>query len=762
MTEVDEPALSPPGPTLSPTDPSLAPLPLFTTESIAVKAFSVRWAGALARSGRVTGTDAEIAAALHPLTVRLAHAVQSGELADDLAAEVGTALLRLAHGTTAVIGPTVATLLDGFSSDFSPADVHPELDRGLQQQRVTALAAALAEGFAEATREHSLSAQEALQRAALAAVRTAETERYSSEARFRAFFTQAAVGIGLLSMSGRVIDSNAAWASMMGFEVSQMRGLPIAEVVASGGSRSAMRRLEQLLTGTRDHFRLEIAHDNRHGERLYLDLSVSKVQGSHLPGAQGTQGQGGGEPDFLVGVAVDITERKILEDRLWQESRHDPLTGLPNRTLFFERLDALLAVHREERPVGICYIDLDGFKSINDGLGHDVGDRVLVRVAERLSAAVASPGSLLARLGGDEFGILVDGADPDEQARRILAALTEPIMIDGRELTVSASVGVVDTVTAGTETAALMRAADITLYLAKARGRGRWERHDPKRNAHQVTRHTLATEMAAALSRGEFFLEYQPLVSLRDGRIRRVEALVRWQHPQLGLLQPDEFIGMAEENGHIVALGRWVLRTASAAAYDWYRRYPDAGVGVNVNVAVGQLFDPGLTDQVRSTLTETGLPAHLLYLELTESAVLGEAPGPVDALTGLASDGVGLVIDDFGTGYSNLVHLSRLPASELKIAGSFLRASPTGDLANDKILSAIISLAHSLGLTVTAEGVETAAQAERLRELDCDTAQGWYFGSPTSAARIAQLIAEGGDDGSAGEDGSGGAGGPAA
>jgi diguanylate cyclase (GGDEF)-like protein/PAS domain S-box-containing protein len=691
-------------------------------DDTAVQQFSSRWAAALARSGRVTRSDTKVADELRPLTVRVAHAVQSGEPVDELAADVGTALLKLGYGSTAVIAPTLITLIDGFVDEFGG------LDDPLIQLRVTTVAAGLAEGFAEQTREHSLAAQEEMQRAALAAVRTSEADRHASEARFRAFFAQAAVGIGLISMSGRVIDSNAAWATMMGFEVGQMRGLPIAEVVTPGGSRSAMRRLEQLLTGARDHFRLEIVHDNRHGERLYLDLSVSKVQST------------ADEPDFLVGVAVDITERKRLEDRLWQESRHDPLTGLPNRTLFFERLETLLALHREQRPVGVCYIDLDGFKSINDGLGHDVGDRVLVRVAERLNAAAVTPGSLLARLGGDEFGILVDGTDPDEQARQVLVALTEPIIIDGRELTVSASVGVVDTVTAGTETAALMRAADITLYQAKARGRGRWERHDPKRNAHQVTRHTLATEMSAAIGRGEFFLDYQPLVSFRDGGIRRVEALIRWQHPRLGLLQPDEFIGMAEENGHIGALGRWVLRTAGAAAYEWFRQYPEAEVGVNVNVAVGQLYDPGLSDQVREMLTESGLPPRLLHLELTESAVLGEAPGPVDALTGLAADGVGLVIDDFGTGYSNLVHLSRLPVSELKIAGSFLRPAPSGNLTNDKILPAIISLAHSLGLAVTAEGVESAAQAERLRELNCDTGQGWHFGAPVSADRIAQLL----------------------
>jgi diguanylate cyclase (GGDEF)-like protein/PAS domain S-box-containing protein len=698
--------------------------------SPAVSRFARRWAAALAQSGRAAGTIPEIADQLRPFTLCLARVVCTGAMDDDLGSDIGLALLRQGHGTTAVIGPTLVALLEGFADDFGTSSTDWP-SAAVVRDRVLALVAAMADGFAHATRERALAAQEEMQRAALAAVRTAENERRTSEARFGALFAQAAVGIGLVDMAGRVIDGNAAWGRMMGYQVVEMRGRSILELVTPGGSVPAMRCFGELLAGTRDSFRMEIIHDNRNGVRLYLDLSISKVHSDD------------GQPDFLVGVAVDITDRKGLENRLWHESRHDALTDLPNRTLFFERLDALLSAPHADRSVGICYIDLDGFKSINDGLGHDVGDRLLVQVAARLTAAVRTPQApenLLARLGGDEFGVLIDDVDPDLQAARVLAALADPIIIDGRELTVSASVGVVDTVTAGWEADALMRAADITLYLAKARGRGRWERHDPQRNAHQVTRHTLATEMAGALARGELFLEYQPIVSLRGGAVRRVEALVRWRHPRLGLLYPDQFIGMAEETGHIEALGRWVLLTACQAAGDWYRRFPEAQIGINVNVAVGQLHDPDLAEHVRGTLADTGLPAHLLYLELTESAVLGEAPGPVDALTLLAASGVRLVIDDFGTGYSNLIHLSRLPACELKIAGSFLRSAPTGDLANQKILLAIISLAHSLGLTVTAEGVETAAQAQRLRDLDCDTAQGWFFARPAAADEIARLI----------------------
>jgi diguanylate cyclase (GGDEF)-like protein/PAS domain S-box-containing protein len=704
--------------------PRVAEPPVLTTRSVAVGRFARRWADALAGGGRISGTVTEITQELRPLTVRLARAVRDGTVTDALGADIGSSLLQLGFGSTAVIAPTLSVVLDGFAADLTPA---LGLPTELTSSRVVGLAATLAEGCAHALREHALAAQEELQRAALTAVRTAEVERRSSEARFRALFAQAAVGIGLISTEGRVIDANAAWAAMMGFSVAEMRGLPINEVVMPGGSLPAMELLLELLSGRRDAFRMEIAHENRLQEKLFLDLSVSRVSGVD------------GDTDFLVGVAVDVTERRLLQDRLWHEARHDPLTGLPNRTLFFERLEQLLS----SGPVGVCYLDLDGFKSVNDGLGHEVGDRLLVLVAQRLAATVPDSSGLLARLGGDEFGVLVDGSDPAVAASRVLTALSTPFLLDGRDLTVSASVGVVDTATAGTAADGLMRAADITLYQAKARGRGRWEQYDPHLDAHQVTRHALATEMSSALARGEFFLEYQPLVSLRDGRIRQVEALLRWRHPTLGLLYPDRFVGMAEENGFIVALGRWVLETAVAAAHQWYQRFPLARIGLNVNVSVSQLYDPGLPDHVLSALATTGLPPSLLHLELTESAVLGSASGPVEALTGLAAEGVHLVIDDFGTGYSNLVHLSRLPAGELKLAGSFLTAAPGTDGTNDKIVAAVVSLAHSLGLSVTVEGVENAGQAARLRELQCDTAQGWFFGLPTSPDAIEALLAAG-------------------
>ncbi len=335
--------------------------------------------------------------------------------------------------------------------------------------------------------------------------------RPSAAARFRALFSQAAAGIGNISMSGLVVDGNDTWARQMGYPIEEMRGRALRDLFVPGTEPLALMRFLELLEGVRDSFRLELTHVRRDGRRYVLDLSMSRV---HVDDA---------EPDFLVGIALDVTDRKRFEEKLWHEARHDPLTGLPNRTMFFERLRAALGGPDRSAPVGLCHVDLDGFKSVNDGLGHDVGDRLLVRVADRLREALTAPGTLLARLGGDEFGVVVDGthgATAAEQAQLVLEVLAAPFTIDRHELALSASVGVADSTAVGADGRELMRAADVGLYRAKARGRGRVEVHDPRGDAQRVTHHVLATEMAAALAHGELFLEYQPLVTLADDTTR--------------------------------------------------------------------------------------------------------------------------------------------------------------------------------------------------------------------------------------------------
>jgi diguanylate cyclase (GGDEF)-like protein len=436
------------------------------------------------------------------------------------------------------------------------------------------------------------------------------------------------------------------------------------------------------------------------------------------------------------------------EQRFRYQATHDPLTDLANRTLFTDRLAALFAPEPgATRRVGVCFIDLDGFKVVNDTLGHHVGDLLLMTIADRLRQRV--PEHLIARLGGDEFVILVEQTtctdDVVKVADAVLAAISEPARVDGHELTISASIGIVEREVTSTGPSEMMRAADITLQWAKSGGRARWALFDRQRNEQELARYALSAAMPAALDRGEFFLEYQPLVSLRNHALKGVEALVRWRHPELGVLHPDRFIGLAEETGLIVRLGSRVLAEACRQARRWEALCPDPPY-VSVNLAVRQVRDPGLVDNVTTLLAESGLPAERLQLEITESAVIEAEGEPVRALGQLADLGVRIAIDDFGTGYSNLAYLRQLPVCELKVAGSFVTGlrepAATSDI-DERILATLVSLAHTLGLTVTAERVETAYQAKRLRTLGCDAAQGWHFGVPVPHEELVEQLRAG-------------------
>ncbi|WP_433121796.1 putative bifunctional diguanylate cyclase/phosphodiesterase [Micromonospora sp. CA-246542] len=432
---------------------------------------------------------------------------------------------------------------------------------------------------------------------------------------------------------------------------------------------------------------------------------------------------------------------RASEARFRHQATHDPLTGLPNRTLFTERLTAALnEPGRGAQRVGVCFLDLDRFKVVNDTLGHQVGDRLLTTVADRLRQSLGE--HLVARLGGDEFVILVEGAGGTdavvEVAESALAAVRTPAVVDGHELQVTASIGIVERQVAGSNPSDLMRAADSTLHWAKSAGGARWALYDAERNRRELARYALSAAIPAALERGEFYLDYQPLTSLRDGRLLGVEALVRWRHPELGVLRPDSFIALAEETGLIVQLGGWVLAEACREAEAWSTTGGAQAPFVSVNLAVRQVHRPGLVAEVRTLLSQTGLPPERLQLEITESTMMSSAKEPVRALRLLADLGVRIAIDDFGTGYSNLAYLRDLPVTELKVAGEFVAGlrSPAVGRTDERILASLVSLAHALDLTVTAEGVETAGQAERLRAIGCDAAQGWHFGRPAPADRI--------------------------
>ncbi|MFD9303101.1 putative bifunctional diguanylate cyclase/phosphodiesterase [Streptomyces sp. NPDC060048] len=562
---------------------------------------------------------------------------------------------------------------------------------------------------------------------------------------YLAVFDAAHLALAVIDRSGHVVRANPALAGLLGAEQPDLAGQSAADLVDLASEARTWQAYQEVLRGRQARLRCTRRLKHPDGHSLWTEVTLGPVAGTG---------------DVLLSVA-DISDRRDLQARLRHLQMHDPVTRLPNRALFFERLSAALEASSYEQGgtgrIGLCYLDLDGFKAVNDTLGHRVGDRLLTAVAARLTRCAdqsgygRAGGHLVARLGGDEFALLVEDSTGTEEladlARSVLAAVQEPFDLAGQRLSVSASIGVVERAAAGTSATGLMQAADTTLYWAKADGKARWTLFDPERNAHRMTRQALSSTLRPAVERGEFALEYQPLVDLESGVVRGVEALVRWNHPQFGTLTPNRFIAIAEEDGSIVQLGRWVLRTACRQARRWQIEQPsDSPVFVSVNVAVRQVWDSDLVGDVAGILAETGLAPQLLQLELTESAVMGSAGRPLQALQALSDMGVRIAIDDFGTGYSNLAYLSRLPVSVLKLDGSFVRGfrydeGSHPNPADETIVEALVQLAHRLGLTVTAECVETAGQAARLRRVGCDTGQGWLYSRAVAPELIAEMIA---------------------
>ncbi|MDP9228653.1 MAG: EAL domain-containing protein, partial [Actinomycetota bacterium] len=437
----------------------------------------------------------------------------------------------------------------------------------------------------------------------------------------------------------------------------------------------------------------------------------------------------------LANVLANAIERRAAEERTRHEALHDPLTGLPNRSLFLDRLEhALDQMPRHDSAVAVLFLDLDQFKLVNDSLGHAAGDELLAAVSPRLQQALR-PGDTVARFGGDEFAVLAEDItnerDAIRVAERIAESLTRPFVLRGREHFASASIGI--SIGEGNEEPeALIRDADAALYRAKERGRGGYEIFDEVMRSRVVDHMQTENDLRRALQRRELELHFQPIISLADDSVVMLEALLRWRHPERGLLGSVAFIPVAEESRLIVPIGRWVIEEACRRAAAWQALDPDgAPIGVAVNISVRQLADPNLLRCIGSALEQTGIDPATLRLELTESSLFeeGESTVSLDALRAL---GVGLVLDDFGTGFSSLGYLKRLPLSGVKLDRAFIEnLSEGGDDA--AIVRAINEMATALGLDVYAEGVETAVQLEAVRELGCSHAQGFHLGAPLPA-----------------------------
>ncbi|MGE0877132.1 MAG: EAL domain-containing protein [Acidimicrobiia bacterium] len=480
----------------------------------------------------------------------------------------------------------------------------------------------------------------------------------------------------------------------------------------------------------------------RQGQVWNAELAILDAEDREVPISQVLLGHEdeSGTLQWVASVNRDITERKTFEQRLEHQATHDPLTGLPNRTLLLDRLGIALARSRRNgNRVAVLFCDLDNFKVVNDSLGHDVGDRLLVTMAERL-IALMRPSDTVARFGGDEFVVLCDDLGKDDDAlaiaERLADAVTQPLDIGAHEVFVSTSIGIAYFRDVHERPEDLIRDADAAMYRAKEKGRDRYEVFDDEMRARAIVRLDTERALRRALERRELRLHYQPKIDLRDGRLTSFEALLRWEHPERGLLSPNEFISLTEETGLIVPIGAWAMGQACRELRRWHATHPElAHLRVSINLSARQVAQPDLVSDVAEVIDETGVDPSKIEFEITESVLMADAAETVALLRKLKALGVNLAVDDFGTGYSSLAYLRRFPVDILKIDRAFV-AGLGRDPDDAEIVRLVITLAHGLGLLAVAEGVETRLQLDELAAMGCDRGQGYFIAKPMSASAV--------------------------
>jgi diguanylate cyclase (GGDEF)-like protein/PAS domain S-box-containing protein len=551
--------------------------------------------------------------------------------------------------------------------------------------------------------------------------------------RYRALVQNASDLVVVVDTDARILYVAPSMERMLGYRPMELLSHRLTELFVDGSAPEALGLLARLS-------RYPGANATQEWRVRHADGSTRVIEAAAVNLAE--------DPDIggIVLTARDVTERHALEAQLSHEALHDPLTGLANRFLFHDRLThAMARTRRRAEGVAMLFLDIDEFKDVNDTLGHQAGDLVLRTVAERISGVVRVSDTV-ARLGGDEFAVLIeDGVaaePPTRLAERILAEVRRPISVRDTELVLGASVGVVLADTEAEDAEALVRDADIAMYAAKRSGKDRVAVFHPSMQARISERIQLVTELRRAIDGAELDVVYQPLIELSSDRMVGVEALVRWQHPERGLLLPGSFIGAAEESGLIVALGDHVLRAACAAAQGWTGQGSGPAI-VSVNLSPRQFVDEGLLDNVTTTLAETGLAPRSLVLEITENVLIGDLPSTRAKLQALRAMGVRIAIDDFGMGYSSLNYLRALPVDILKIDRAFVTGLGTEDGA-DALVEAIVQMARVLGLDTIAEAIELPHEATRLRELGAHLGQGFHFARPMPAAVIGAAWSHGG------------------
>jgi diguanylate cyclase (GGDEF)-like protein/PAS domain S-box-containing protein len=550
-----------------------------------------------------------------------------------------------------------------------------------------------------------------------------------SEARFRALVQNSSDAILLLDRQATVTYQSPSADRMFGYPDDALVGHSLEDLCHPEDLLRVQSGLTDVLASPGHTRRLELRLRRRGGGWLDAEAVVNNLQAD--PNVRAT-----------VVTIRDVSERKQFEMQLTHQAFHDELTGLANRALFIDRVaHALARRERDNTTLAVLLADLDDFKTVNDGLGHAAGDSMLKAVAERL-AQLVRPGDTTARLGGDEFAmVLVDL--PDEESavhavERILTVLSQPLVIEGKEMFVGASIGLAFAGDAPVTPAQLLRNADAAMYVVKTDGKGRYAVYQPHMHAAALHRLDLRADLQRALDNGEFALHYQPIASMSSGAVVGVEALVRWQHPTRGLVPPDEFIPLAEETGLVVPLGLWVLEQACRQVAAWSALHP--GLSVSINVSQRQLRRGEFGAEVGAVLASTGIEPARIALEITESAIMSDVGSTIERLHALRSLGVRVAVDDFGTGYSSFSWLRQLPVDVLKIDKEFVDELGRRDRGGF-LVGAIIDLAHNLGLRTVAEGIERPTQLARLKDMRCDLGQGYHVGKPMPPDQVIDLLA---------------------
>jgi diguanylate cyclase (GGDEF)-like protein/PAS domain S-box-containing protein len=552
--------------------------------------------------------------------------------------------------------------------------------------------------------------------------RLAREELEASERRFRALIENSSDVVTLVAADGTVLYDSPSASRVLGWDRDERMGRNGLEEVHPDDLERAIEILSRVVAEGGSTHMVEMRIRHRDGTYLWVEAAACNLLDDPAVGA-------------IVANFRDITDRKALEEELSHQAFHDSLTALANRALLLDRIEHALESTRGRKGerLALIYLDLDDFKTVNDGLGHEAGDRILQVTAQRIASAIR-PGDTASRLGGDEFAVLLEQIpDPSvayEVGARVLEEVCTPIEVDGTLVSVAASLGIV--VSDGKDDApGLLRNADLAMYRAKGQGKGRFEIYEAGMHAAVVERMGMKADLRAAVERGEIEAHYQPIVDLVTGHTIGVEALARWNHPERGLVSPAEFIPLAEETGLIVPIGTSILRQACEATQRWRRDLGDrAPQTVSVNLSARQLQAKGLVDEVTTVLEVTELPATCLVLEITETVLLEETDDVGRTLRALKALGVRLALDDFGTGYSSLSHLDRFPVDIVKIDKSFIDSLNGSAAPPSPLVSAIVNLGGVLGLGVTAEGVEQIGQLDRLRDLGCQQAQGFLFAKP--------------------------------